>query len=100
MKTITITLNVPDDINELEIKDIQRQCQTIADPDSIAIFWSIEDVQEVARHLTDDQAREVLETAKRRHDANVGINWEVLETVADILFDQPEEEEEEEEEEA
>lgn len=100
MKTITITLNVPDDINELEIKDIQKQCQTIADPDSIAIFWSIEDVQEVAKHLTDDQAREVLETAKWGHDATIGISWDVLQTIADTLFDQPEEEEEEEEEEA
>ena len=29
----------------------------------------------------------------RRHDATVGINWDVLETVADILYEAPEEEE-------
>jgi hypothetical protein len=93
MKTTTITINVPYNFNDMEIKDIVRQCQAIVDPNSIAIFWSIEDVQEVARHLTDDQAREVLDAVKRRHDATIGINWDVLETVADALFDAPDEDE-------
>lgn len=60
---------------------------TIADPDSeIAIIWSIEDIQGERPHLSDEQAREVLQMVKRKHDANIGVNWEVLKYWADELF--------------
>ena len=36
--------------------------------------------------LTDDQAREVLQQASDRHDAGIGITWDVLEIHADNLF--------------
>jgi len=48
--------------------------------------WHIDDVKEVRPDLSDDQCREVLQTAKRRHDANIGINWEVLARWASDLF--------------
>jgi hypothetical protein len=54
-------------------------------PDSISIEWHYTDVQEVA-DLTDDEAREVLRRVKKYHDANIGINWEVLEVYADDLI--------------
>jgi hypothetical protein len=54
--------------------------------DEIAITWHIDDVKELRPDLTDDQAREVLQQAKDRHDAGIGINWEVLEIHADDLF--------------
>jgi hypothetical protein len=47
--------------------------------DEITIVWGIDDVRSIAEDLTDDQCREVLQMAKNNHDANVGINWEVLE---------------------
>lgn len=56
------------------------------DGDSIDITWNIEDVKSVRPDLTDEQAREVLRFAKRHHDSNVGISWEVLESVAISLF--------------
>jgi len=56
--------------------------QVLEDPDVIAIKWHIDDVQHQAKEmgytLTDDMAREILSIAKRRHDANIGINWGVL----------------------
>jgi len=52
----------------------------------IAIVWSIEDVQEVRPDLTEDQCWQVLQFAKRGHDAECGINWETLEYVACALF--------------
>lgn len=55
-------------------------------PDTISITWGISDVKEVRPDLTDKQAREVLSEAKRKHDASIGINWEVLEVVAEYLF--------------
>lgn len=52
----------------------------------IALIWDIEDVQAVAPNLTDEQAFEVLKSAKNRHDANLGVNWDVLETLACDMF--------------
>ncbi len=54
--------------------------------DTIEISWHIDDVKEVRPNLTDAQAREVLEQAKRRHDASIGISWDILAIHADDLF--------------
>jgi hypothetical protein len=53
---------------------------------SIAIVWHIDDVLGVRPDLSREQAFEVLKQAKRYHDANVGINWEVLSATAEVLF--------------
>jgi hypothetical protein len=55
----------------------------------IAAIWSIDDVKGVRPHLTDDQAWEVLEQLGDKHDAEWGISWTTLETVADDLFPEP-----------
>ena len=52
----------------------------------IAIIWHIEDVQNIRPDLTDKQASAVLKNLKKNHDANIGINWETIEIVANILF--------------
>jgi hypothetical protein len=52
----------------------------------IAVVWAIEDVQSVRPDLGDGQAWEVLQNAKRYHDAGIGINWEVLTCTAQILY--------------
>lgn len=66
-----------------------------ADPDTapsrdadqeISITWSIEDVQSVRPDLSDEQAWEVLQAAKDGHEADIGINWSVLECHAEMLF--------------
>jgi len=66
-----------------------------ADPDTapsrdadqeISISWSTEDVQEVRPDLTADQAWQVLQAAKKHHDATIGVNWSVLECHAQMLF--------------
>ena len=46
--------------------------------DEIAIVWSVADVLEVRPDLTEDQAYEVLQLTKDKHDATIGINWDVL----------------------
>lgn len=55
----------------------------------IAVPWSIEDVQGIRPHLTAEQAWEVLEEVKRKHDAEYGISWTTLEVWADELFPKP-----------
>ena len=59
---------------------------------SIAIEWGLEDVQSIREDLSDEQASAVLQAADRCHNAEVGINWDVLRSIADDLF--PEEEQE------
>ena len=61
--------------------------------DEIAIVWSVEDVLVVRPDLDEDQAYEVLVAAKNNHDANIGINWDVLGHHADWLFPEKETEE-------
>ncbi|WP_206352401.1 hypothetical protein [Tautonia rosea] len=52
----------------------------------IAITWSVEDVLEIRPDLSEVQAIQVLQWAKRKHDATIGINWEVLACHAEFLF--------------
>ncbi|MEZ6143809.1 MAG: hypothetical protein R3B84_24855 [Zavarzinella sp.] len=53
----------------------------------IAIVWQIEDVREVRPDLSNDQCWQVLQACKRYHDASVGINWDVIRSTADHLFE-------------
>jgi hypothetical protein len=53
---------------------------------TIAIEWGIEDVQSVREDLNDEQAWEVLKQVERRHDAEIGINWDYIAAVADDLY--------------
>ena len=52
----------------------------------ICLCWHIEDVQAVRPDLTDAQCVEVLKQCERRHDATIGINWEVISCHAEDLF--------------
>jgi hypothetical protein len=83
----TITVRIPDDVTETEA---QASIARLFNPDWLASWWSIEDVQGERPHLTDDQAREVLTVIDRRHDASIGINWDFIQDIADSLFDEPE----------
>jgi hypothetical protein len=66
-----------------------------AERKEIANVWMIEDVLSIRPDLTEEQAWEVLQVAESRHDATIGINWDVLDYHAQSLFgeapDDPEE---------
>jgi hypothetical protein len=53
---------------------------------TIAIVWSVGDVQVLRPDLTVLQCIEVLQRVKRQHDAEHGISWDTLENVAENLF--------------
>ena len=61
--------------------------------DTDAVTWSVEDVLSTAesmkRVVTEDEAREVLHEALRKHDAEIGITWD---TFAAYLTDFPKKE--------
>jgi len=63
----------------------------------IAIIWDIDDVQAVRPDLDDDQAMHVLCAVDNKHDATIGVNWNVLEFWAYELYPQDDEEEEDDE---
>ena len=54
--------------------------------DSIRIEWHISDVKEGHQGLTDDQCREVLHEVARNHNADIGVNWDVLDVTVNQLF--------------
>lgn len=45
--------------------------------------WCTEDVGSIADYLTMEDKIEVINKARRYHDCNVGINWEVLQVYVD-----------------
>ena len=64
---------------------------------SISIEWSSEDVQSIRPDLNDEQAYEVLLMVEKYHDAEIGVNWNVLSAVADEYFPEPNDEDEDDE---
>ena len=59
-------------------KVLRDKCWT----DKIAVVWGIDDVQARAleddMEISDEDAREVLDTMLDNHDANIGINWNTI----------------------
>ena len=55
----------------------------MSEANEISITWHIEDIKSQDSSLTDNQAREILHELKDRHDANIGINWEVIDIYID-----------------
>lgn len=53
--------------------------------------WHVDDVFNQRPDLTEYQAIEVLAFITKKFDANIGINWDVIDSAADYLY--PEEDE-------
>jgi hypothetical protein len=56
------------------------------EPFHITIRWYIADVKQVRPDLTDDQAQAVLQRIHLTHDANEGVNWDVIEYTAQDMY--------------
>lgn len=63
----------------------------VSDDGFMYIAWHISDVQLVRPDLSDDQARNVLDTVINEHDAEVGVNWDVLRYWAEHLYGETDE---------
>tara|TARA_R110000868_G_C10527052_1_gene733661 strand:+ start:50 stop:256 length:207 start_codon:yes stop_codon:yes gene_type:complete len=61
---------------------------------TIYIKWSTDDVLYTAENmginLNEKQADEILEQIEKYHDAEIGINWVVIETSIDTFIDMKE----------
>ncbi len=69
---------------------IDRMRNQLAPHGYIVSVWHIADVQDVRPDLTDKQAMAVLQQCMKYHDAETGINWEVLKVGVSILYPEPE----------
>ena len=53
----------------------------------ISIAWHAEDIfyraNERGLSLTDEQVGNILDVLKNKHDASIGINWEVIDVITD-----------------
>jgi len=75
---------------------MERNKMNNFNPDrQIAIIWDIDDVLSLRPDLDDNEAIQVLSAVDDKHDANIGINWDVIQFWADELYPQDEETEEE-----
>jgi len=71
---------------------VDIDCQVhalLAKQKKIGIIWCIEDVRGLRPDLSDEKAWEVLQQVEDIHDAEWGISWTTLQTVADDLFPKP-----------
>ena len=63
------------------------------DEGQIAIIWSLQDVMMECEWLTEEQAYDVLHSLEDMHDATIGINWDVIQDIAQDAYPEPEENE-------
>jgi hypothetical protein len=75
------------DFSELTIEQIHEALKLQS---YVAPLWHIEDVQAVRPDLTAEQSMEVLECCIAKMDAEIGMNWLFIETIADDLFPEKE----------
>ena len=52
----------------------------------LEVPWDIYDVHSIREDLTAEQCAEVLEAVGDNHDAEVGVNWDVISWYAEDLF--------------
>ena len=55
--------------------------------DTFSKIWHVDDVLSINSELSRDRARLVLTMAMDNHDANIGINWEVLTEYIDRVLE-------------
>lgn len=64
------------------VSEAQAAVKRHFDPDWVAEWWHIDDVQSQAENmgevLTEQECRDVLALVMRKHDCNIGINWDVI----------------------
>jgi len=73
----------PEEFADQDIHDL------LAKRRHVAVIWSIEDVLSVRPDLSYDQAWEVLQACRDRHDCERGFTWMFIECVAQEMFPAP-----------
>ena len=88
-RTITVQAQAQDEANTLakeEFVSLVGAHRGYLEGECIAMLWTVEDIHGLRPDLTDEQAMNVLITASENHDANDGVNWDVLHHWATDLY--------------
>ena len=87
-----IEVDIP---NGRSVTEAQMAVQRAFSPDWIAEWWHIDDVasqaESMGETLTEDECRDVLARVMRKHDCNIGINWDVIDYWIDQIVSEREE---------
>jgi hypothetical protein len=75
---VQYTEEAQDIFNELNDKWEEIVMLSEVKTPSAKVSWYKSDIESLGYKCTDEQAEEVLELAESKHDASVGINWDVL----------------------
>lgn len=65
-----------------ELKKLVHNLET----NNVLFSWEIADVKAVRPDLDDEACRQVLEGCDDCHDASIGMNWDLIESVADNWY--------------
>jgi hypothetical protein len=68
------------DLSEFDIYKLLRRRRRVI------VIWGVENVLQERPDLTEDQAWEVLEKCRDKHDCEWGFTWKFIRDVADELF--------------
>lgn len=92
MNRETGTTSLPPSYRDDLAKEIIELYNEKYSPETVCFSWSIHDVIERAKEqdkeITESQAIEILARVKHGHDANIGVNWDVLDAHTDMYFDE------------
>ena len=93
MQKKIITIEIPEGA---DISRAKRHAEMSVDPDYLLSVWHIDDVKsnhfmDFDECLTEEECRHVLRLVEKYHDANIGINWEVISYHAQCVLDEREE---------
>lgn len=76
---VTIEVDIP---AGRSVTEAQAAVKRAFDPDWFAEWWHIDDVhsqaQEMGEDLSPQECRDVMAMVMRKHDCNIGINWDVI----------------------
>ena len=71
-------------MSKLNRERVEEYLDAIEKGDAIAVIWTIDDVM-CDLEVEEDEAREILFYADRKHDAEYGICWETFRDIKDMM---------------
>jgi hypothetical protein len=87
-----IEVDIP---NNRSVAEAELAVKRAFDPDWVSEWWHIDDVAGQAESqgetLTEEECRDVLAMVMRKHDCNIGINWDVIDYWIDRIVEDREE---------
>ena len=78
MESMQDTIELAESITRTQQEDLSGEI--------IQIPWAVKDILQQRPDLTNEQAKRVLQQLVQCHDASIGINWDVIDDVAEKLF--------------